>query len=60
MKINQAYAMGKCRECGFAGRLRFEHKPCDYHRLPSLNYLGIEKDECARMAIADKRKGEKP
>jgi hypothetical protein len=52
MKITQAHATGKCKSCGFAGKLTFEHKPCDYHRLPSLNYLGIPRDECARAELA--------
>jgi hypothetical protein len=48
MTIDEAYAAGLCRLCNFAGRGKYEHKPCDYHRI--LNYMNVPSGRCALKA----------
>ena len=45
LKIEQAYGAGLCRLCNYAGRGKYEHKPCNYHRV--LNWLNVPAGMCA-------------
>jgi hypothetical protein len=45
LTIEQASAQGLCKLCNYAGRGKYEHKPCDYHRV--LNWLNVPAGMCA-------------
>jgi len=48
ISIQEAEKMGFCKHCGFAGRLAYQNKPCNYHQMKSLNYRKIPNDKtCA-------------
>lgn len=45
--IEKADGLRLCVKCGFAGRLKKQEKPCNYHTYPSLNYRNIPAGMCA-------------
>ena len=45
--ITQAENQKYCQACNFAGRLKYEQKPCNYHSHPSMNYRNAPCGMCA-------------
>ena len=49
--IKNAEALRLCKKCNFAGRLKKQEKPCNYHAYPSLNYRNIPDGMCALRLV---------
>lgn len=48
ISIKAAELKNFCRRCNFAGRLKFQDKPCNYHKHgKALNYRNIPAGMCA-------------
>lgn len=46
--IQEAENLRLCRKCNFAGRLKKQIKPCDYHRHgESMNFRNVPSGMCA-------------